>query len=108
MPSTTISRGNIINTKLFAVSMTPSQVAPNTSAEQVFTIIGVQPGDYINCQLGAAQTAGIFIANVRVTAINTVSMQFANITAGALTPVSGTYGFIWGRPENLPLDSNAT
>lgn len=108
MPSSTIPRGNILYTKLFALSLAPTALSANTTGEQSFTIIGVQPGDYINGQSVFAQTAGIFVANVRVVAVNTVNIQFANITGGSLTPVSGMYGFIWGRPENLPLDTNAS
>lgn len=107
MGSTTLSRGNIQDEKLFAISITPAQVLANTTAEQTFTVLGVSVGDYINLGSAVAQTTGIVVGSVRVTAPNTISIQFANITAGALTPVAGTYGVIWGSPENLPLDSNA-
>lgn len=108
MASTTLTRGNILESKLFATLLTPAAVAANTTAEQVFTINGVALGDFINCQSGAAQTTGILIGNVRVTAVNTISIQFANITGGSLTPVAGFYGFVWGTPENLPLQTDAT
>lgn len=107
MGSTTIPRGNLQDVKEFAVTLTPASVPANTTNEQSFTILGLSIGDYINGQCATAQTAGVFIANVRVTATNTISIQFANCTGGALTPVSGSYGFIWGSPENLPLDANA-
>jgi len=85
----------------------PASVAAAVTAPQTFTILGVQPGDYINCQCGTAQTAGISVANVRVSAVNTIIVDFNNSTAGALVPVAGPYGFVWGRPEYLPLDTNA-
>lgn len=106
MPGTTIPRGNILNTVMFAVVLTPVQVAPATSVEQSFTIQGLQVGDYLACQCQGAQTAGISVSNVRVTAPNTAALAFNNATAGALTPAATTYGFIWGRGENYPLPTN--
>ena len=107
MGSSTIARGNILATKVFSTTLTPASVAANITAEQNFTIAGLQPGDYINCQCIGAQTAGISVANVRIIAVNTVTIAFNNATAGALVPAATTYGFVWGRPEQLPLDSNA-
>lgn len=107
MGSSTIARGNIIQTKVFSTTLTPASVAAALTAEQNFTIPGLQPGDYLNCQCIGAQTAGISIANVRIIALNTATIAFNNSTAGALVPAATTYGFVWGRPEQLPLDSNA-
>lgn len=110
MTTTSVVRGNIAQTKVFALSLgptAPASVAAGITAPQTFTILGVQPGDYINIQCATAQTPGISIANVRVSAINTVVVDFNNSTAGGLVPVAGPYGCVWGRPESLPLDSNA-
>ena len=107
MGSTTLARGNILEEKLFSISITPVAVAANTTAEQSFTVIGISVGDYINIASSAAQTAGIIIGNCRVSATNTLTVQFGNFTAQSATPVAGTYGVIWGAPEQLPLDSNA-
>ncbi len=111
MTTTSILRGNIAQTKLFAAALgptAPASVAANITAPQTFTIQGVLPGDYINCQCATAQTPGISIANVRISAVNTITVDFNNSTAGGLVPVAGPYGFIWGRPESLPLGSDAT
>lgn len=108
MPGTTIPRGNILNTVLFTSTITPAQVLANITAEQTFTVLGVAVGDYINCSSGLAQTSGILIGTVRVTAPNTISIQFANITAGALTPVAGAYGFVWGRAEGPTMPTNVS
>lgn len=110
MTTTSIVRGNIAQTKVFAANLGPTapvSVAANITAPQTFTIAGVQVGDYINCQCATAQTPGISIANVRISAANTIIVDFNNSTAGGLVPVAGPYGFIWGRPESLPLDTNA-
>ncbi len=108
MPGSTIPRGNILYSKQFAATLTPVAVGANTTAEQNFTIQGLQVGDYLNCQCAGVQTAGISVANVRVSAPNTATLAFNNATAGSLTPASTVYGFIWGRPENLPLPTDAT
>lgn len=107
MPSTTIVRGPLDAVKIFQITITPAAVPQQTSNEQVFTVPGVNLGDYINVGSAAAQTAGIIVGSVRITAANTVSVQFANVTGGSLTPVAGIYGCVWGSPENLPLDTNA-
>lgn len=104
--STTIARGNIIYEKLIAVTLTPASVAAFSSSEQAFNVPGVQAGDYANVNFVGVQTGTIVIANCRVTGANTVAITFSNISAVAAVPVSGTYGIIWGRPENLPLDNN--
>lgn len=106
MPGTTIPRGNILNSMIFSVILTPVQVSGATTAEQNFTIQGLKVGDYLACQCAGTQTVGISVANVRVTADNTATLAFNNATAGALTPASTTYGFVWGRGENYPLPTN--
>ena len=108
MPGTMIPRGNILYKKQFATTLTPASVGANTTAEQSFTIQGIQVGDYLNCQCAGTQTVGISVANVRVTGPNTATLAFNNSTAGALVPAATVYGFIWGRPETLPLPSDAS
>lgn len=103
---TTIARGNIIYEKLIAVTLTPAVVSPNSTSEQAFTVPGVQTGDYVNVMFNGVQTNGVLISNCRITGANTVVIQFATITSVSVTPAPGTYGMIWGRPENLPLDTN--
>src|SRR6187399_423168 len=105
MGTTTIMRGNVIQTTLFSGNLGPTapvSVAANITAPQSFTIPGVQVGDYVNCQCATAQTPGISIANVRVSAANTIVIDFNNATAGGLVPVAGPYGFVCGHPEYLP------
>lgn len=110
MTTTSIVRGNIAQTKVFSANLGPTapvSVGASITAPQTFTILGVKPGDYLNCQCLTAQTPGISIANVRVSAVNTIIVDFNNSTAGGLVPVAGPYGFVWGTPESLPLDTNA-
>jgi hypothetical protein len=90
---------------MFSCSIAPVGVVAATSAEQTFTVPGLQVGDYINGGAAAAQTAGLLTGSMRVTAVNTLAIQFVNVTAGSVTPVAGTYGFVWGRAEQ---PNNAT
>ena len=106
MPGTTLSRGNILYSWLVMANLTPVAVAANTTAEQSFTIPGLQLGDFIDIYSYAApQTAGIGIVNNRVSAANTLQVGFSNNTAGSLTPIAGQYYISVSRPEsvqNLP------
>lgn len=107
MPATTLPRGNVLNSYLIGPSLTPVAVAGSISAEQSFTVIGLQTGDYVDTNLSGAQTAGIGIVNARVSATNTLTVLFSNSTAGSLTPAAGTYTVRISRPENIPLPTNA-
>lgn len=106
MPGTTLPRGNVLNAVIFSSTLTPAQVAANTTAEQTFTILGLAVGDFINGNSVSAQTTGILIGSVRVSAPNTVSIQFVNVTATGATPAAGVYGFIWGRAEGPSMPTN--
>lgn len=70
--------------------LTPASVAANTTAEQAFTVPGLAVGDSIDVNKPSHQ-AGLSVGNVRVSAANTLSIQFVNTTAGALVPAAETY-----------------
>lgn len=107
MPSNTLSRGNILYSFAIAPSLIPVSVAANITAEQNFTIAGVQAGDFVDVYAQVAQTAGIGVVNSRVSAANVLTVSFSNSTAGALVPVAGFYAMIISRPEGLPLPTTA-
>jgi hypothetical protein len=107
MPGTTIGRGNVSYDYLCGPTLTPVSVAANTSAEQSFTVLGLQMNDFCDVYFQGAQTAGIGIANARVSAANTLTIMFSNNTAGALVPATGLYVINVTRPENFPLPVNA-
>ena len=105
MPGTISSGGNILYSWMISPSLTPVSVAANTTAEQSFTIKGLLTTDFVDVYAQSAQTAGIGIVNNRVSANDTLQIGFCNTTAGALTPVAGTYFICITRPEapgNLP------
>jgi hypothetical protein len=106
MLSSTIGRGNILYDGMIQVTITPSLVGASTAAEQTFTVPGLQLNDFLDINCNAAQTAGIGIGNVRVSAVNTMAVEFANSTAGGLTPASGVYNINVIRAEG-PIPSTA-
>ena len=109
MPGTISSGGNFLYSWMCAPTLTPVSVAANTTAEQAFTVAGLQLGDFVDLYFASApQTAGIGIVNNRVSAANTLQVGFANTTAGALTPAAGVYYLVVSRPEsvaNLPINA---
>lgn len=107
MPGTTLARGNIRESFIIGPSLTPSSVGANTTAAQTFTVRGLLTGDIIQITTNVAQTAGIGIANTRVTANDTLEITFSNSTGGGVIPVAGVYVLIVDRPENIPLPANA-
>lgn len=99
MPGTVRAGGNLIYNWLIAPTLTPVAVAGATAAEQNFTIPGLIVGDYVDVNCNSAQTAGLSIGNVRVSAANILTIEFSNSTAGSLTPASAVYLINIGRPE---------
>jgi hypothetical protein len=73
------------------LTISPAQVAANTTAEQTFTLTGVRVGDVVFVTKPTSQ-AGLGIVNVRVSASNTLAITFSNNTASPITPTaSETY-----------------
>lgn len=108
MPGTLASGGNILYAWLIGPVLTPTTVAANTTAEQLFTIPGLQLYDNVSGYLiSGVQTAGVGIANMRVTGANQLQIGFSNSTAGALTPATGVYQICICRPEAFPLPFTA-
>lgn len=108
MASTTINRGNIATTIVMTIPLTPSAVGATTSAEQSFTIPGLQVGDQVSAfQYQGAWTVLVDIVNLRVSAANTLGVSFQNSTGGSVTPPSGTYLLEVNRPELATLPSTA-
>jgi hypothetical protein len=117
-PSTTSTNntsggiGNIALDVLLGLTISPSAVAANTSAEQTFTVTGLLVGDVVNVNKPTAQ-AGLGVVGARVSAANTLAITFANFTAGSLTPTaSETYvvnvvrpmpAYVGNLPTSLPL-----
>jgi hypothetical protein len=108
MPSpSTIARGNILGHWLLSITISPTSVAPNTTAEQTFTVTGLQLGDFVEMNKPTNQ-AGLGIVNSRVSAANTLAVAFVNATSATITPTaSEIYYCDIVRPENLNSSSNS-
>jgi len=92
MPSTTIARGNALSTFYIAPSLTPVAVTTLSSAAQTFNIPGLLTTDIIQViGLNGSQITGIVIAEADCLTAGVLSIQFANITAGTVTPTAGVY-----------------
>lgn len=106
--NTSVGMGNTTLDLLMQAALTPSAVSANTTAEQTFTVTGLQVGDFIGGINKPTTQAGLGIVNARVSAANTLAIAFSNNTAGSITPTAGeVYTFQLVRPMtqyvgNLP------
>jgi hypothetical protein len=100
MPSSDIARGNILYDTLLGVTLSPAQVAVNTTAEQTFTVRGLRTTDIVTVQKPTAQ-AGLGIVGARVSAPDTLAITFSNNTSGAITPTASQLYYVRvTRPSN--------
>lgn len=102
-----ISRGNISLEMLLIVTLTPPNVGANTTVEGTYTIKGVLPNDFIEINQ-LSHIVGLSIGNVRVTAADTVSIQFVNSTASPInSSPATTYILNVDRMDNASLGTTA-
>lgn len=95
-----IARGNIALCMLLGVPLSPAAVGANTTAEQTFTVIGLQTTDEVQVTKPTTQ-AGLGIVNARVSAQDTLAITFSNNTGAGITPTAGeTYKIAVNRPSN--------
>ena len=96
---TSIGYGNIAFSTLVQLTLSPTIVGANTTSEQTFSLLGAQIGDAISVSKPTSQT-GLACVNCRVSAKDTVAIQFMNNTAGGITPTAGeVYVFEVNRPS---------
>lgn len=92
--------GNIVKQCVISVTLSPVEVAANTSAEQTFTVNGLLPGDHVAINKPTAQ-AGLGIVGMRVSAANTLAITFGNFTASPITPTaSQVYSILLSRKDS--------
>lgn len=75
---------------VFNTTLTPVSVAANTSAEQTFTVAGLVLGSQVLVTKPSV-TTGLMLAGARISAANTLALNFANNTAAAITPPVESY-----------------
>jgi hypothetical protein len=82
-----LADGNVnVNTNVLSglITINPESVAKNQVATQTFTITGLTTGHHIVITPATALTYGIFISAAWASAANTLSIQFMNISGGAI------------------------
>jgi hypothetical protein len=100
MPSSTLGRGNIIYDWLVQASLVWSTATvASTTAELTAILPGVNIGDYVDMYLpNAAMTTGLTVANIRVSAANTLAVTWI-ATSGTFTVPTGPWLINICRPE---------
>src|SRR5713226_5604365 len=94
-----ITYGNVQSTFVLTLALTPVATANATTAEQLFTVPGVQLGDQISgITFLAAYSSLVDITNYRVSANNQIAIAFTNNTAGSLTYPAGNFYIEINRP----------
>lgn len=83
-----VSAGTVSTASGTTMTITPAAVLTKTTAEQLFTLTGANPGELVIVNKPTVQ-AGLDIVGVRVAAVNQIGITFANFTAGTLTPTAG-------------------
>jgi hypothetical protein len=102
--STAIPRGNIVKQFAIGPTLTSVAVATITTAEQTYTVTGLQVGDIVLAVNRPNNTpVGVGIVNARVSAANTLALTWVNPTAGSVTPGAGVFSIVIGRPEAVTL-----
>lgn len=82
-------------------TLTPAQVAANTTAEQTFTVNGLKVGDVVAVNKPTSQ-AGLGLAGVRVSAADTLAITFINATGTPITPTASEVYLVYVFRAELP------
>lgn len=93
---------------MYSQTLTPLSVAAATTAEQTFTVTGLLANTVVWVNK-PSPTNGLGIAGVRISAANTLAINYVNVTSGAIVPPAETYiigNFQMQAPT--PTTSNTT
>ena len=75
-------------------TLTPNAVSANTSAEQTFTVPGLIAGTEVYVTKPSL-TPNLMVAGARVSAANTLAINFANNSGSSITPPSEAYSIAY-------------
>jgi hypothetical protein len=93
--------------RVFQLTLSPTIVAQNTSAEQTFTVNGLKTTDMIVSVSKPTAQAGLGIVGWRVSAANTLAITFMNATGSGITPTASQNYLVFAfRPDDLETDGN--
>jgi hypothetical protein len=92
---------------VFNQTLTPVSVAANTSAEQTFTVTGLVSGGKVIVTKPSV-TTGLMLAGARISAANTLALNFANNTSAAITPPVESYQIAYFTTQAGNTDATTT
>lgn len=100
-PQTFAPMMNVTIGGVYNLNLTPAAVAANSTGTLTAgsTGLGLQINDFIRVSLQGTQTTGIFIADAWVSAPDTLSVTYGNVTGTSQTPVNGIYDILVMRPD---------
>jgi len=75
--------GNVALAMALQASLTPPNVAANTTATQTYTITGVQLNDILDFNQ-LSHVTGLSVGNMWVSSANTITVQWVNSTTSAI------------------------
>tara|TARA_Y100000114_G_C11764120_1_gene332372 strand:- start:49667 stop:52018 length:2352 start_codon:yes stop_codon:yes gene_type:complete len=90
LPPVDVYRGD---DRAYVANITPASVAAGATSSQNFTVTGVTVRDTVSANPPTGLAAGLIIASVRVSAANTVTIGFVNVSGGAIVPPAGEWKF---------------
>ncbi len=108
MSGTTVARGTVLLEGVLQLTLTPNNgtnIPANSTVETTYTLPGVLPNDFVEINK-PSHTSGIVVSNVRVVAANQIAVQFGNVTASPITPISEAYLVSFTRSEYSTLPSS--
>lgn len=86
----------ITQIRVYTPSLDVASVAANATAEQTFSVTGLTTADTVTVNK-PSHTSGLVVANVRVSAADTLAITFANITGAPIDPAAETYRVLTHR-----------
>lgn len=84
-----------------SITISPTQVAANTSNEQIFAVAGVRVGQMVAVNKPTHQ-AGMAIGNCRVSSDGFIAITFMNMTASPITPTASEAYLVLNLSTVLP------
>ena len=105
--SVSVHDGNVKGQWLVGLTISPAQVAANTTAEQTFPLPGLQTTDFISGIIKPTAQAGLGVVGARISAVDTIAITFSNNTGAGITPTAGqTYIVEVVRPDGVTLPTS--
>lgn len=90
-PSQYVAQGSVQYAFVLKVAIPAgAAIGATTTVERTYTVPGLQAGDIVTVNKPQLD-AGLALVNARVSAQDTLALQFANVTAGGLSITASDY-----------------